>query len=149
MRYYIIDGNNLIHKIPALKNLQQKDKQLSREKIALMIDRFFISKNVKVEIVFDGFPNEAINTSKARIYYSEKEKADNLIRRKIEFSDNPKLITIVSSDTDITNLARKCSCKIIASENFAKEIQSNKNKDEEIEKTKSISNDEIRKLFLE
>jgi predicted RNA-binding protein with PIN domain len=56
MKQYIIDGNNLIGKIPSLNILQKKDKQGSREKLAFMVDNYFSQKNAKVFLHFDGHP---------------------------------------------------------------------------------------------
>ena len=57
---YIIDGNNLIGKIPSLMNLQKKDKQASREKLVYMLDRYFIQKKVNVTLHLDGHPGARI-----------------------------------------------------------------------------------------
>ena len=59
MLHYIIDGNNLIGKIKHFSNIQKKDKQAAREKLALFLDRYFISKKAKVTLHFDGFENLA------------------------------------------------------------------------------------------
>ncbi len=147
MRYYIIDGNNLIHKIDSLKNLQSKDKFAVREKLAFMVDRFFAGKNVKCVIVFDGFKTDAIKTSKTRIFYSENLPADNLIKEKIEMYKNPRNITVISSDHEIMNFAKKCSCEVKLSEEFSTEMQSKNDADEEEQRIKSLSNDEMKRIF--
>ena len=41
IKKYIIDGNNLIGKISELWSIQKKDKQLSRVKLAKVIDQYF------------------------------------------------------------------------------------------------------------
>ena len=69
MKKYIIDGNNLIGKIQSLANLQKKDKQASREKLAHLVDRYFINKKIEVILNFDGFANQKINTSKIKLVY--------------------------------------------------------------------------------
>jgi predicted RNA-binding protein with PIN domain len=147
MKHYIIDGNNLIGKVKSLFQLQKKDGQSSREKLAFMIDKFFYSKNAKVSICFDGFMQIAINTSKSRIFYSDKRSADEVIKNMIEQSRNPKLIVLVSSDRNLLQFAKLCHCDVITSEEFYKEISSKNAIDEESEKRSSISNDEIKKLF--
>jgi len=81
---YIIDGNNLIGQIPSLNKIQRKNKQASREKLAFMLDNYFMSKKNKVFLHFDGFKADAIKTNQVRIIYSEKMTADDTIKRQIE-----------------------------------------------------------------
>jgi len=148
MKHYIIDGNNLIGKINFLHKIQQKDKQRSREKIAFMIDNYFHDKNAKVTIHFDGFKNLPIKLNNAKIVYSDSESADDKIKNQIELANNRKNLVVITSDNNIQEFARVCSCLIIKSEEFAKTIRSKKQDDEKdiIEK---MENDieEWRELF--
>ena len=137
---YIIDGNNLIGKIGKLWSLQKKDKQLSRIKLVN-------GKNVKVSLHLDGFAADAIPSSSSKIHYSDNKTADSKIKREIDSSPNPKVIAVVSSDHSIQNYARVNSCTVIKSEEFSKQLSAKKTKDSEEEITKSISEDEIKKLF--
>ncbi|MGE5679601.1 MAG: NYN domain-containing protein [Bacillota bacterium] len=147
MKHYIIDGNNLIGKIKTLFLLQKKDGQASREKLVLFLESFFHDKKAKISLCFDGFPQLAIRTSKIKIYYSENKPADDIIKNLIENSKNPKVLVVVSSDHNLMQFARVCHCEVKSSEEFSKEIAERKLSDEEDEKKKSISNDEVKKLF--
>jgi predicted RNA-binding protein with PIN domain len=144
---YIIDGNNLIGKIPELWKLQKKDKQASREGLAFRLERYFFQKKIEVSLHFDGFPKEAIKARKIKIYYSENTIADNKIKDEIANANNPKLITVISSDFNVQEYAKVNSCSIIKSENFAKELEKKDNIDDEEEIVKSISNEEMKRLF--
>lgn len=145
---YIIDGNNLIGKISSLMNLQKKDKQASREKLVFLLDRYFIKKKANITLHFDGFPNTAINSSKLKIVYSENQTADEKIKKQISESKSARNITLITSDTNLAQFAKVCSCKIISSEELAWEIsKSNSNLDEQ-SIIDSINNvDEFKKLF--
>ena len=148
MKHYIIDGNNLIGKIKNLHSLQQKDKQMSREKLTLILERHFIKEKAKVTLHFDGFENDPIKTSCIKIVYSEKRTADENIKNQIEKSKKRTTITVVSSDNNIREFARVCSCGVIKSEDFAKKLSSSQSGDEEVERIKNIDNpDEFKKLF--
>ncbi len=148
MLHYIIDGNNLIGKIKHFSNIQKKDKQAVREKLALFVDRYFISKKAKVTLHFDGFENLPIKTQRIKIIYSENKTADQKIKNQIEDSKSPKQIVVVSSDNNIKEFARVCSAKIITSEDFAAEIQKEKNGNEEADRIKSIDDvEEFKKIF--
>ncbi|PID56700.1 MAG: hypothetical protein CR986_09980, partial [Ignavibacteriae bacterium] len=142
---YIIDGNNLIGKISELWKLQQKEKQLSRVKLARKLDQYFSDKKVEVSLHFDGFQGDAIPTAKLRIYYSNNSLADSKIKKEIDNSKNPKLITVVSSDYSVMQYAKVSSCTVIKSEEFAKELKKTKKQNSEEEILKTIDNDEIKK----
>jgi predicted RNA-binding protein with PIN domain len=148
MKHYIIDGNNLIGKIKEIFLVQQKDKQASRVKLAYMIDNYFAGKNAKVTIHFDGFAREPIKLSKSKIVYSDDQSADDKIKDQIEKSKNRIKLTIVTSDSNLAQFSRVCSCEIIRSEDFAKNISVGKGKYEE-DKIRKMENDidEFKKLF--
>lgn len=146
IKKYIIDGNNLIGKIKSLWSLQQKDKQLSRVKLVKILDQHFRSKNVKISLHYDGFANEAIPSSKIKIFYSDKKSADSQIKNEIDNSKNPKVIAVISSDHSVQNYAKVNSCTVIKSEVFAKELKKKENNTEE-QIIKSIDQDEVKKMF--
>jgi predicted RNA-binding protein with PIN domain len=147
MKEYLIDGNNLIHKMKELYALQKKDKQLARERLALRLEGYFASKSVKVFLFFDGFANLPIKTSKVKIIYSENRTADEKIRKHIEHSSNPRNIAAVSSDAEIKRLAQACYADVVKSEDFAKFLYSKALQDEEEKKIRGMDDDEFKKLF--
>jgi len=148
MKHYIIDGNNLIGKINSIQKMQQKNKQGSREKLAFMIENYFHDKKAKVTIHFDGFKNLPIKLNYANIVYSDGKSADDKIKKQIELANNRKNLVVITSDNNIREFARVCSCSKIKSEEFAKMIQNKKQEDEKdiIEKM-NINSDEWEKLF--
>lgn len=148
MKQYIIDGNNLIGKVLSLKILQKKDKQGSREKLAIIIDNYFSQKNAKVFLHFDGYPKEPIRINNVSIIYSENLSADEKIKNQISKSKNPRNIIVVTSDNNLTEYARVCSSTVIKCEEFAKDILHQKDNDEEKRRIEEISNnEEFKKLF--
>ncbi len=117
MKRIIIDGNNLLHKIPSLKAMHSSDK----EGAALALREFVRSRykgREKITFVFDGYGrNEG-----AGVIYSGKLTADDIIRQMITESRSGRDLIIVSSDAGITLLAKECSCTVIASERFAGDL---------------------------
>lgn len=109
MEKIIIDGNNLMHKIPHIKD--------SREAVVEAV-KSRVQKNVI--FVFDGHGEDSVN-----IRYSGDKKADDIIRQYIEVNSGNTDLTVVSSDTDITGLAKACACRVIKSEDFWKSISAN------------------------
>ena len=148
MNHIIIDGNNLIGKINSLHRLQKKNKQQSRIKLAFLIDNYFQGKNIKVTIHFDGYEQQAIKLNKCKIIYSQNRIADDKIKQQIETSSNAKKIIVVTSDNNLREYARVCSCSLQKSEEFANELKKN-NIDDEAERVNKMSNDieEFKKIF--
>ncbi len=144
---YIIDGNNLIGKIKSLMNLQSKDKQASREKLVFILDRYFAGKKNSITLHFDGYPKEKINSSEMKIIYSDSITADEKIKRQIDKSSQRKNINVITSDSNLANYARICSCKVISSEDFVKMINTMNREDDEESRIKQLNNDEFIKLF--
>lgn len=147
IKKYIIDGNNLIGRMSDLWSLQQKDKQLARVKLVKIIDQYFGGKKFIISLHFDGFPADKIHSSISKITYSQNITADSKIREEIDSEKNSRSVAIISSDHSVQNYAKVNSCRIIKSEEFAGLLNvENKVKSEE-DITKSISSDEIKKLF--
>ena len=148
MKHYIIDANNVIGKIKVLKSLQQKDKQASREKLVFMIDNFFLNKKVKCTIHFDGFEQTPIKSNICKIIYSNNQTADDKIKNQIEQTKNRKNLIVVSSDNNIREFARVCSCNVLKSEDFGKNI-SHSSTDNEQKKIDDMKNnvEEFKRLF--
>lgn len=148
MLHFIIDGNNLIGKIPSIKNLQRKNRQASREKLAFLLGRYFSSGRNMVSLHFDGHANETINITGIKIKYSGSKTADDKIKNEIEKSRNPKNITVVTSDNNVAQFARVCSCQVIKSEDFSKRLFAHRISDDEQSRIEEINNsEEFKKLF--
>lgn len=148
MKHYIIDGNNLIGKIKSLNQLQKKNKQQSREKLAFLLSRYFNKKKASVNLHFDGFESDAIKVSGIKIFYSGSITADEKVKLEIQRSKNSKNIILVTSDTNLAEFGRVCSCQLLKSEELAKQIHSENSLDEEQTKIDSInSTEEFKKLF--
>jgi len=147
MLTYLIDGNNLIGKIKQFKELQKKDKQSVREKLAYRLDSFFSSKNQKVILFLDGFKSEAINTNKIKIVYSDNKSADDEIKKQIELTKNRRTISLVTSDSNLAQFGKVCGCTVIDCHKFAKELFNQQKDLNEEELAKSINQQEIKNLF--
>lgn len=142
MVIYLIDGNNLIGKI---KSVQKKE--ISREKLAYIIEKYFHGKNVAPVLYYDGYVKESIRTSGVDVIYSNNITADEKIKDRIEREKNPRIISVVTSDFNLQEFAKVCRCEVISSESFAHMLFKTKDPAEEDNKPNSISNDEMRRLF--
>jgi predicted RNA-binding protein with PIN domain len=148
MKTIIIDGNNLMHKIYGNANNQ----------LALIESvKTFVGKKDKVIFYFDGVGE----SDRSAVIFSGKKKADDLMREFIEKFKNHKMLKVVSSDREISGLAKVCGCEVQSSEEFWKEMNKknlmkgknvNQNfiydkKDEKPSGVSRKSLDEFRKLF--
>lgn len=148
MNHYIIDGNNLIGKIKNLKQLHRKDKVRSAEQLAFILSRYFGQRKVKVSLHFDGFQSEAIKATGLKIIHSGKITADEKIKTEISKSKNPKNIYLITSDNNLAEFGRVCSCQVLKSEEFSRQLNSSDKTDEEQTKIDEMKNsDEFKKLF--
>ncbi|MBE2279511.1 MAG: NYN domain-containing protein [Ignavibacteriaceae bacterium] len=118
MRLYYIDGNNVIGKDPVLKSIQKTAKQNSREQLVFKLERWKAGKNVKIVLFFDGHRGDGVKVSNFTVFYSGNKTADSLIKEEIGNYKNPKTLIVVSSDNEIFNFAKKCSCTTMKSEEF-------------------------------
>lgn len=117
----------------------------------------FAGKKDKVIFYFDGVGE----SDRSNIIFSGKKKADDLMREFIEKFKNHKMLTVVSSDREISGLAKVCGCEVQSSEEFWKEMNNKRTMkgknvnerfiyDENSEKPSGVrrkSLDEFRKLF--
>ena len=148
MKHYIFDGNNLIGKDKSLNQIQKRNKQQSREKLAFLISRYFSSRKAAVSLHFDGFENERITAAGIKIKYSEKSSADYKIKKEIERSNNTKNIILVTSDSNLAQFGRVCSCQVIKSEEFIRSLNSSPSGNEEQMRIDTLKdNEEFKKLF--
>ncbi len=122
-QHYIIDGYNIIHAIPSLKKALLHDAILAREQLALAVANFIREKKMRFTIVFDGAKPHDLRVeplhSPIHIVYAFPLSADEKIKSMIEQSKNRSLLVIISSDHEIINFARVCSCTTHTSQYFA------------------------------
>jgi len=148
LKHYIIDGNNLIGKIKTINQLHKKNKKQSGEKLAFMIGRYFNFRKASISLHFDGFQSDRIAVQGIKIIYSGSISADEKIKNEIEKSKNPRNIILVTSDSNLAEFGRVCSCQVIKSEEFSKQLLSSGLADEEKIRLEEINDpDEFKKLF--
>ena len=122
MRTVIIDGNNLLHKMPNLKRLFKENPESAQLSLYETI-KGKLSKNDKLVLVFDGFSN----IKSSNIIFSGVKTADDIIRKYIEENYQKKSMAVISSDNEIISIARVCSCETLKSEDFVSEKKTLKN----------------------
>ncbi len=113
MQQIILDGYNIIHKIPHLQSHLNHSLEDARKALANFIITWARTHHHKgsIAIVFDG-RDGIINSSQALcgikcIYTKTKQEADDKIISIVRNTQNKKDITVISDDNYVTN-----NCKV-------------------------------------
>jgi predicted RNA-binding protein with PIN domain len=119
----LIDGHNLIPKIPglSLRSLDDEDRLIE------MLQEYCRKSRKKAEVFFDNAPPGA---PRARTYPNlvarfirEGQTADQAIRAKLKrLGHEARNWTVVSSDHEVQSSARSARATILASEGFARQL---------------------------
>lgn len=154
MLWYIIDGWNLIYKVPSIKN-----SSFPKRSFVAFIKKNNItgSRNNKVTIVFDGrIDIDFIRAESVfEIVFSGEGSADDIICKKAQSFKNKTQLRIVTDDREIISQVKSMGAHVVKAQEFlnkGKKIKSSiKSKD--IDKKISYAdqkliNDELRKIWL-
>lgn len=149
MLLYIIDGFNLVHKVPSLKESSEPHLDLIRY---IKKNNLTGSHNNKVTIFFDGGVNLAARQGcEFEIIFSLDRSADELIKERVRKVKNKSEVIVVSDDREIIDYAKKEGTRIMHTGDFIKTKTAGK---KELE-TKEISfplqteiTEELRKIWL-
>jgi hypothetical protein len=108
MKQYIIDANNLMHKIKVTRDALSRSLQISQN-LLIEIFKNYASKHrsCQFSLVFDG-KIEAYTSPPERIKLLESGNvtADEIIKSLIKEIRIPHECTVISSDTSVYNFAR-------------------------------------------
>ena len=123
MKKIIIDGHNLIPKIPGL-HLKDMDDEA---RLIELIREYCRLARRQAELFFDGSPepnnsgrkNGLVNIHFIRIGSSADDAIISLLRSHTKDKDH---LTLVSSDHRIQGEARTIGCEILSSETFAQQV---------------------------
>jgi predicted RNA-binding protein with PIN domain len=121
---YIIDGHNLIGKIPGL-SLSMPDDE---ERLIELLNRSSQGSRHKLEVYFDGAPpGEAgrRNYGSLRAHFvPASQTADDAIRRRLRrLGKSATSWVVVTSDHNIQAAAREAHAKVLRAEDFSEMVQ--------------------------
>ena len=141
---YLIDGHNLIPKIPGLSLSDLNDEE---QLIELLVS---FSKNTrsKIEVYFDkasiGSDKKKVIGHVKVVYVSIGFRADDVIIKKLlGLKKEAKNWVVVTSDRQIISAASSVHAKVIRSEDFSELLTSTKYNKNVDEKNDDISQEEI------
>ncbi|MDP6633349.1 MAG: NYN domain-containing protein [Phycisphaerae bacterium] len=152
MAPYLIDGNNLIYA------LADAGRELGREGLCKLLARLLDGRPVTT--VFDGPPPPAqmvkqIEQTGVTVEYSSDRPADEVIIEHIQSNSAPRRLTVVSTDREIRQAARRRRCICKTSQEFATLLEeltnapARRNRPEPPEKTDGLSGRHVDKWMKE
>lgn len=116
---YLIDGHNLIGKLPDISLDDPNDEA----KLVQKLMGFCARERTAVTVVFDKGQTAGrsrMSTSYVEVVFaSSRSNADNLMIERIRNEKNPKMMTVVSSDNDVLSAARRRQMQTLKSAEFA------------------------------
>jgi uncharacterized protein len=123
-RMYVIDGHNLIPKIPGISLRQIDDEE---KLIALLQVYARVKRRGDIEVFFDGAPPGQAgerNIGGIHAHFVTKGKtADQAIRQYLDYlGRRAHNVTVVTSDRAVQANAREVHARVVPSENFAEEL---------------------------
>lgn len=121
----LIDGMNLLYKFPDLEGMMYEGRlNEARDGLVQILKEFRQIKKEHVRVVFDGKRRPSDNTrtetiSRIEICYSHDLSADFIIKEYIKHDENPRMVTVVTSDKDIIFYVNRFKARVMQSEKFA------------------------------
>jgi len=113
MKTIILDGYNVIHKMPGMKKKLAESLEVARKTLAVYLSGWRRRyPDAEVSIVFDGKDSEFPGGQKTSIagirciFTRSNETADERIISLIRNSQNPRNITVITEDNSIRNSSR-------------------------------------------
>ena len=143
---YIIDGHNLIPRVPGL-SLQDVEDELQ---LVNMLQEFCRVNRKKVEVYFDnappGSPGARTYGSVVARFIRQGDTADNAIRKKLaRLGGEARNWTVVSSDREVQAYARAAKAKVLTADMFAGQLlgSSETGDDQELQEGGELSEEEV------
>ena len=108
MNKIIIDGYNMIHRVPELRAHLEKSLECGRDELIRLLKTYLLNKKIQITVVFDG-TEAPPGLSSVQDYRSLKVvfsrypfKADPLIISLIAREKAKRSLIVVSDDSEIT-----------------------------------------------
>jgi predicted RNA-binding protein with PIN domain len=122
--HYLIDGHNLIAVLP---DISLEDPEDEAKLVLLLRSWTAAGAKRRVTVIFDGgLPGglaRGLSSSAVQVVFASAGKpADNLLISRIHQVRNPAEFTLVSSDREVTSVAKARRMPHMASQEFARRL---------------------------
>ncbi len=120
---YLVDGHNLIGQLPDIDLADPHDEV----KLVLKLRSYAARANKQITVVFDnGMPagfDRTLSNGPVRVRFaSSQSSADDILKSMIRSNRNSGGWTIISSDAEVTRIARQAGMTIVTSHHFANQL---------------------------
>lgn len=141
---YIIDGHNLIPKIPGLSLRDPNDEM----RLVEMLQRYCARRNVRVEVYFDraapGAGGKRRFGAVTAVFVRAGRTADQAIAARVRrLGKQARNWVVVSSDREVQQAARWAGARVVDSSTFAAELRAPSSTATGEEKPAALSDDEL------
>ncbi len=124
----IVDGYNVIFKIPELGYSTEKcDIETLRNRFLTILEQYKEKRRHKLIVVFDGKGTGKMSETRVEgldvIFSKQDLDADEEIKRMVRNSENPRNITVITSDRDIEQYVKRYGCKVVEPSVFYSDIK--------------------------
>ena len=120
--WLIIDGYNLLHKVPKLARMLGKNIQSSRHQLVRMVEETAHNMARQTTVVFDGRAagsDAALSSKYLEVFFSPSNlSADSIIERLVCKFPAPGKILVVTSDHAEHNTVSSAGAQTMSSEEF-------------------------------
>jgi predicted RNA-binding protein with PIN domain len=122
----VIDGYNLIRRIPELRALEREDLESGREGLARELSAYRAGKRHGITVVFDGADSVHLGGGSEKVagvtvrYSPQGRSADSVIR---EMCREGQADVVVSADREITDAARRAGVTPVSPDLFWDRVQ--------------------------
>ena len=128
--YLLVDGNNIIHAWPELKDLHERGKGLAHERLKHLLERYQDVSGVRVVLVFDGRNGRVENQShrdvhEVQIFYSDSSHtADDIIERLSAKYAERHRITVATNDLAEQSMVYSLGAEVISAAGLRQQMES-------------------------
>jgi len=121
-RRWIIDGYNVIHRIPELREALKNGLAAARRSLLARLQDHRQGSGHQFSVVFDGDAavwNQEAGPAGVEVLFSRTPSGgDSLIKRLIQARDHRQELTLVSSDRELQNFAKARGVEVLSAEAF-------------------------------
>ncbi len=120
---YLVDGNNVMGQRVGW----HRDKAGARRRLLEELASFARAARVRVEVVFDGAPDEHFSDGArykgVTLFYAARgSNADERIKRMVDNSRERRTLIVVTSDRELGGYARQSGARVIRAGEFRKRL---------------------------
>jgi predicted RNA-binding protein with PIN domain len=124
MRKVLIDGNNLLYRVPETSRLASDDFEAAKRLLCRMLSDYAGRSQARITVVFDGYAGTGqrfgTEPEVRAIHTISPETADQRIIKMLKRAEDPASLCVVSDDrAGVETPARELGARVVSSTSFA------------------------------